>query len=554
MYSFTTWKIEAYLSSAWVDLTPDVLVSPSPKVQGMGIQGSSIMDRVGGVGTLTFSLRNSAASSGGVVGYYTPEGVNRRTGWGAGVRVRLYFEYEGFRRYRFYGKIDRDGIEVITGSYNERIVNVKCSNWMKDASTTLLDLAQYKTNIESMSSATTDVASAASVALANMSLAPDLVSYNGASVVFTTAFDNSKSNTTVIGELNKIVFSELGLMYMRGSDRSGENLVFEPRTHRATLYSAYPTGIPIPKATIDCTDKILMEDGSSFFLLEDGTSQFLMEATQAATITDSDIEDMTVHYGDNYYNQVKFVTYPRKVDASPVVLYNIESPIYVPNGGTLNDIRGDYRDPDNPDSKANANNETMIAPVATTDYTAFANEDGTGTDYTTSVSITADYGTADVKYTIVNNAGADVYITFLQARGYGIYFYDTTEKLFNDTAAQSEGIVKLELELPYVNSLSQILIWSSEANIWTELLNGVSSIEMSIPRISFTANKSSKLMMLFMFLEPSWLLNVSETVTTPGAGGQAYYSTPWFIQGYDFEIINGNTVVVNYELKWHDRT
>lgn len=168
MYSFSTWKIEAYLSSAWIDLTPDVLVSPSPKVQGMGIQGSSIMDRVGGVGTLTFSLRNSAASSGGLVGYYTPEGVNRRTGWGAGVRVRLYFEYEGFRRYRFYGKIDRDGIEVITGSYNERIVNVKCSNWMKDASTTLLDLAQYETNILSFANPISGLSSAVYSTLANM--------------------------------------------------------------------------------------------------------------------------------------------------------------------------------------------------------------------------------------------------------------------------------------------------------------------------------------------------------------------------------------------------
>jgi len=217
-------------------------------------------------------------------------------------------------------------------------------------------------------------------------------------------------------------------------------------------------------------------------------------------------------------------------------------------------IRGDYRDPENPDTKVNANNGTMIAPVATTDYLAFANEDGTGTNYTTSVTITAEYGTADVKYTIVNGAGADVYVTFLQARGYGIYFYDATEKLFNDTAAQTDGIVKLDIDLPYVDRLSQLLLWSSEADIWTELLNGVSDIEMSIPRVSFTANKSTKLMMMFMFLEPSWLVNVSETVTTPGAGGQAYYSTPWFIQGYDFEIVNGSDVIVNYEMKWHDRT
>ena len=82
---FSSILIEGYLNGAWVDLTPDVRQDHPPRVTGMGIIGNTLKDRTGDAGRFTFTLDNSIGNSGGVNGYYTPQGANTRTGWQANI-------------------------------------------------------------------------------------------------------------------------------------------------------------------------------------------------------------------------------------------------------------------------------------------------------------------------------------------------------------------------------------------------------------------------------------------------------------------------------------
>ena len=65
---FTSIKIEAYISAAWVDISADVLQNPQPS-WNMGIMGNSPVDRVGDSEIFTFSMRYGEDNSAGLVGY-----------------------------------------------------------------------------------------------------------------------------------------------------------------------------------------------------------------------------------------------------------------------------------------------------------------------------------------------------------------------------------------------------------------------------------------------------------------------------------------------------
>lgn len=144
---FTSITTEAYLSGAWVDITSDVRTSPAPRVTGIGILDNTFAGRVGDIGTYEFTLDNSAACSGGVLGYYTPYGTNVRTGWDVNVPIRLTFNYDGYSRVKFYGTVDLDGITVEPLKNRGRSVSVRASNWMAHASNHSISLLQYQTNI-----------------------------------------------------------------------------------------------------------------------------------------------------------------------------------------------------------------------------------------------------------------------------------------------------------------------------------------------------------------------------------------------------------------------
>jgi hypothetical protein len=545
---FSAIKIEAYLNSAWVDLTPDVMVNPAPRVSGIGFSSHAFTDVVGDAGTFTFSLDNSTANSGATLGYYTPQGDNRRSGWGVGVKVRLYFEYDGYRRYKFYGYIDNDGIQVDTGRYRSRKVHVTASNWLKWAADQSLALMQRQTNLR--------IDQAVWQVLENCTRQPLRVELYQGDLTFPTVFDNMSPDTKAIAELQKLAISELGRIFIKGDDSGGETLVVANKNfmsyYSTNFVSAGSGSVPVKNS--DITDDFLLEDGSSFLLLESGDN-LLLDNNQAAAFytgtpgtnaVERDIVDVKVSYSKYLFNRAKLTTYPRTVDGSNVVLWNLDEPIEIAAGETIDNVRGQYKDPNN--DAIEVNGYDMVTPVATTDYLMNAAADGSGANRTSDLVVTATYGSAEVSYSLTNNNASTSYITFLQARGKGIYIRDKTEKVYDSTTSQaSYGVQPITVDFPYVSNMDDLFTFAPKSG--GTMYNGgiftnYDQPNMTADVVTIFVNKTSLAMMAFMFQEPGDTLYLYEHMTQGDGLGVAQWGAV-SIRGYDFEIINGKYV------KWH---
>lgn len=550
--SFTSITYEVYIAGAWVDISADVRLDPAPRFSGIGIMATSISDRVGDAGKFEFTLDNSTGNSGGVLGYYTPGHPDVRSGWTHGLRVRVTFVYDGYSKVMDDFYIDFDGIEVIPGKYGKREVNVTASNWMKSAADHRLNLLQRKTNYNIFNSVQDIIDNAD-----RKPVAMKWWGHGSGGVTFPTVFDTTESDTQAISEFQKLAVSELGYIYERGDG----TVVVESQTNarRGDIGGdSFDLGSIIPTKSTDFTDSLLLETGGTDNLLMETGDDILLEHSQYATFTDADIRDMEVVYGKNLANQVKFVLYPRTLDAAPVVLSTLEEPIEILAGETLTEIRNQYRDPNSPDTEINGFD--MVAPVATTDYLMFSNSDGlTGTDRTADLSVTAEYGNSEVRYTLTNNNAATSYIGKLDARGKGIYIYDTVDVLYRETITSipTYGIKTLNLDCVYLDSLDQLYSYADKGVVdifGTGILAGLAYNEMSIESVTFDVNKSSKMMMAFMHLDAGRMLSLFETMSEVDYLNYADYQQAWFINGYDIEIIDNKLVRWTCVMKYVGRS
>lgn len=548
METFTSIKTEVYVSSAWLDISADVLQNPTPKVSGIGIMGNSIMDRVGDTGTYTFSLRNGANNIGGVLGYYTPQGANVLTGWETGIPVRLTFAYDGYKKL-FYFLVDADGIEVVPGKYDTRRVNVKCSNWLERAAKHRLSLLGYQTNVRGDQGL--------QCVLDNMTKKPQSISLSQGAQSFPTMFDITRSNTMAIGEIQKITMSGLDYAYVTGNDTNGETFRYMTRAD----WLAKASTAVYPAKNSDFTDSILNETGGTDDILLETGDRLLLEHSYSASFTAAADQDnmntLKILYGKNLANHVKLITYPRRVDTSDVVLWSLETPITIAAGETLTDVTGTYTDPNFSSAKISGIN--MVVPVATTDYQMWSNIDGTGIDRTADLVVVANYnGTAEVQYTLTNNNAATSYITKLQARGRGVYIYDPAEKLYDSTTSQATyDVIPLDIQMPYLDGLDNLFVYADKTatgayngGILTQLDRSMLTIE----QLTYIVNRDPHFMLAFLFLEPGDGIKLYETVSYDGGSGYNYWNSPWWIMGYDFEIIQGKFVKWSLILKYRGLT
>jgi len=506
---FDAITFEAYISGAWVNITEDVLHNPAPR-WNMGIMGNGPTDRIGDPEALTFSLKNGVSCSGGVIGYYTPGHPNCRTGWNTGIPVRLSFTYDGLTRYKFYGAIEPSGITTAPGLYGERKVDVVCEGWLSIASRHVLDLMSLQTNLT--------IVQAVPYVLANMPVQPLSTSYGTGVDTFPTVFDTLGASTTALSELTKLALSEYGYIYTRGG-ADGQTLVVEGRSGRTNQEN---TLTPLPA---ELCSNLLLEDGTDL-LLEDGT-QLLLEETTTTDFNDVALPGMSVAYGDTLANRISLTSYPRKVDAAATtVLFTLQRRVQILAGASAT-IRGRYRDPAGGASYVNGRD--MVTPVSGTDYTGFANSDGTGTNYTANLGVTATFGTSEAEWVITNN-GATALWAWVQARGKGIYIYDPVTVLYEDASSQTTyGIQPLTLDMPYQDDP---LVTQS---VGTNLIAAEAQPHTSVNAYPMMANRSVADMLAFMILEPGTRARFAESVT----GIDANY----FINGYSAELISGKYVM-----------
>lgn len=366
--------VEANFTGAgWEAITGDVVQSAGIRIK-RGITSGKLDDRVADPGTLTFALNNSASNSGGLVGYYTPGHADCRSGFAAGLLVRLRVTSGATTQTKFYGHVIEGGIQPVPGTYGERRTYVTVCDWMDYAAETPLGNIPYTEN--------RDIATVVETIMYYMPEVPVSEALQTGYTRYDAIYDPTAGNLKGLTEFVRAANSELGWVYIRITSAHDEVIVTENRYARDTAMIA-----------------------------DDPLYEF-----------DNDMSGGDIVAKDDW-GGVIIKTHPRREDTSPVVLYSSPQYIFVEAGDTL-EITGRYRDPENEDVYVSARSTEEL--LRTIDYLMASKQDGTGTDLTDDLAVTVSAGANSAVFTLENTGSTDGWI-YLQIRGRGIYLYPPVE-------------------------------------------------------------------------------------------------------------------------------
>lgn len=377
--------------AGWTAITADVL---TPMRISYGIRGGGPTDRTASSGSCTFILNNGPSNSAGVTGYYSPGGAVARTGFTLGIRMRVSFRdpNTSIWHVKFLGAIQ--SIAPVPGRSAVRTVQVVATDWIDEAARSRISGLTTQTNVRSDQ--------VLDLLLANVPRAPEAEALATGSSTFAYALDTARDDKSnpVLQEIARVVASELGYFYVTGDGTA----TFEAR-------------------------------GDRYSRTDDATFANTMSGLELITTRDSLV------------SKVQVVTHPRTVDATNVVLYSLQSVPSIPVGGTVS-IFGGYTDPTNRASRVGGT--SMVTPVASTDYTANSEANGTGTDLTANLTVATEFTGNGVRFTLTNTASVPLYVTKLQARGIGIYDYGATAAEAEDASIATDfGDNVVSIDMPY---------------------------------------------------------------------------------------------------------
>lgn len=496
--------LEAQLNSAWVDIAAYQVGDVSGS-DGFGRAG--FMDRVASQGSINFKLNNLA-------GLFTYLGENQMAGWMATLPLRLNVEYDGAI------------VNVFTGRTEDLRAQSKLPAWLEiTAYDWLSALSKFKIDEqEALVDLTID--DAIRIVLTHLPWQPSNLDLHRGVNTFPTVFDNIGKKGTPAGEIAKLVNSELGFLYMRRN----ETLVLEAMGERARLLPALSTeevaledelspqllfedgeeaafedgelilfnevrpaafenaADNIPLVTELCQE-IIFEDGEEA-LFEDGTPIAFCDTEEAVFYFD-EYADMDVEYGPNHFNSATVTAYPRYTDDEPVRLYRLGTPLKLPAGAQV-ELKGSWTNPNSGDPIGGLEIDT---PAQNTNYTANKKEDGTGTDRTAQLVIDSWEPVGNgFKALITSPAGG--WLTKFDINGLGVYTDDQASSEILDTeAVERDGETSLSVDQPYLNDFA-----FSKGLVAAEMLFQRDK-KREGTRIHLMANKSSKLMMAFLYLQ-----------------------------------------------------
>lgn len=162
------------------------------------------------------------------------------------------------------------------------------------------------------------------------------------------------------------------------------------------------------------------------------------------TLTDAMLQEMNIVYRlEDVRNKIIVRATPRSVASLGAVWTFNEQPQLQP--GETREIWAEFT---NTDGERVPAVNVVTTPVATTDYTANQNLDGSGTNYTANISVTVTAYSTNARVTVTNNASAPAYLTLLQLRGQAIDNLESSSLIEEDVASQETyGALDLDLDL-----------------------------------------------------------------------------------------------------------
>lgn len=459
MSALATYALEMYLSGAWVNvLNQGDIRSQAPIVAAYGIQGSTPNDRIASTGELDFALDNSVSNSAGVQSYYSPLSSVKRTGYDFNIPVRFTLSHGATSGVKFRGKLSE--IMPTAGVDADLMVPCKALDWFDDAAT--LDLPDLPVQLSKRGD---EIVTAIldGLAAGDQPIARDIET---SLETFAIALDGAVTGgrPKVRETLNQLALSDAGYCYTLGDG----TIRYENRHHRAL------------NPTVEIT-----LDGNTI-------------APGGIVVPGS---------RDDIYSSVQIAVKPTETDAAATtVVYALENTTtLVQPGVTLGTIFGAYRDPSNRDIIGGTD---TVDPVATTDYTMNAAQDGSGANLTASFTVTASRTGRGVRFSITNNGSVAGYITKLQLRGKAIYRYDAMVEV---AVAGAYGTRPLQVVMPFQNNVNVAESWAAF------LANILSTPFAHVRSVTFCASKSTALMQAAILREPGDRIEIAELVTAVDA-------------------------------------
>jgi len=510
MTSSISTVIYAYISGAWVEL--DAL---NPARAHWGISGNRPTDRLADVGELTFALNNSA-------GLYSPGAATALAGWQKGLPVKMVVTFEGEDFVRFRGNITDIQIRP---AHKDHRAYVTVSDWLDYAARHPVVNPAVQTSKRADQVITT--------LLTELEVQPQATSLGTGTETFPTAFDDVKDRTTAYQEFAKLANSELGYIYVTKDRTNGETLVFDGSDVRHGWVT--PDTRALTTATIDPNPGYLLLEDGFYLLLEDG-GKLILDAdvtnnyTFDGTLDGSLITDFDAPYGEHVINRMTVYAYPRRLSASNEILFQLDKEIIVSTGATYT-LKGTYADPNGGLPIAG---QSMVTPVATTDYTMFTGSGGTGSNTTSDLSVSITYGAEGFTAELTNTSNNIGYVNKFNTRGIGIYKYnpiDNTES--NDTSIGSFGTERDIISQKYKTTIYSGAVFSKT------VVDEFQEPRTFLNSISFIANKSTACMLAFLYSDVGDMVYIS--ASDIGITGNHY------IQGVELTI-NGGIAMIKWIL------
>src|SRR3990172_4129372 len=294
-------KIYAQLAGVWTDMTVYLIRDVDAE---WGMNGNGPLDLLAGTGTMDLSLDNQGAN-------LIPGMPGALAGWEKGVGLRLVLTFEGAEYVRFKGTVEK--IKPGNGLYGHLRVGVHVVDWLEYAAKHPVVNPGVLTNQRGDDVVRT--------VLGLMPIQPAATELDVGVSVFGTTFDTVTSHTKSYAEFGKVVFSEPGYIYLRKDRLYGETLVYESAHHRSGLR---PLSV-IEKAGAG-SGFLLKEDGG-YLLKEDGGKIILNETEEF--FADNNMMNVETEYGERVINRFTVYANPRRVDASPQVLFQLDEPIFI---------------------------------------------------------------------------------------------------------------------------------------------------------------------------------------------------------------------------------
>lgn len=504
---------EYYDGSAWVDISAYVVGD----IKGNnGLGGWRPENRVSVLGVLNITINNKSKQF-SPMGGDSVRGLSTLTGWNKGAKIRVRGVYEFRNEIIWTGRIasiDSDDL-----NWGNEQVRVMATDYMTVPTNYPMKGAAIGLNKR--------IDEAMTTILTRLSLQPEATDFDTGSFTFPAVFDNVQRKTLALSEFTKLANSELGYIYTtQDGTLRVENMLARHGWRELDQVWITP----------DNNNYLTLEDGLGFLLLETGGKIILDEGAYEDAALAADAEGYNILLAeDGLLNASIIRAHPVITDTSLKVLYTLGTPLFIPAGKTQ-EFSAHYTDPSGLSQVSGTNMQT---PVATTDYLANTAQDGSGTNKTADIVVTATYYGDTVYYSIDNNASTGVYITLLQARGYGIYYGNSIESTVDDATSQGAyGYAPFQFDMKYQKDTYLADMYGQA------VIEEYKNPKSRITKMNYLANLNKNHMMSFLMLTIGSLIF--------GTEDRSNISNNYYITDRAFTIKQGGIINVEYGVKQND--